>query len=117
MDADGREPDGLLYPRAAEQTSHAERVVADAVAYLSGLGQDATGWLCAGSPAGALTPEARRISADLVVMGHRRLSHLERWATPSTAEAVVDRAPWPVLIDGGVFDAAVDGCGVHPHTT
>lgn len=104
--ADGREPDGLLYPRAAEQTTQAQRVVTDAVAHLNGLGQNATGWLCAGPPADTLIAEARRISADLVVMGHRHLSHLQRWADPSTADAVIDHAPCPVLIDTGGFDAS-----------
>ncbi|WP_246796986.1 universal stress protein [Burkholderia perseverans] len=98
---DGREPDGLLYPRAVEQTAHGERVVAEAVAYLTSRGRQATGWLCDGPPADTVVAEARRIDADLVVMGHRHLSRLRRWADPSTADAVIDRAPCPVLVDAG----------------
>ncbi|CAH2773896.1 MAG: hypothetical protein CBARDCOR_2395 [uncultured Caballeronia sp.] len=97
--ADGHESHGLLYPCATEQTSQAERVVGDAVSYLSGLGQSASGWVCDGAPADTLIAEARRIGADLIVMGHRHLSRLQRWADPSTADAVVERAPCPVLID------------------
>lgn len=96
-----REPDGLLYPRAIEETACAEQLVADVVARLRASGLNATGWLCAGPAADTLVAEARRIGADLVVMGHRHLSRLERWAEPSTASAVVERAPCPVLVDAG----------------
>ncbi len=57
------------------------------------------GRVCTGQPSDTIIIEAKRIGADVIVMGHRHLSRLQRWADPSTAEAVIERAPCPVLIE------------------
>ncbi|MBY4674356.1 universal stress protein [Burkholderia multivorans] len=100
-DMDGVEPDGLTYPPAVDQTERAERVVAAAIHRLQGNGLAAEGRVCGGQPGDAIVTEARRINADVIVMGHRHLSWLQRWADPSTAETVIERAPCPVLVETG----------------
>ncbi len=100
-DTDGVEPDGLTYPPAAEQTERAEHVVAAAIHRLRGSGLAAEGQVCGGQPGDAIVTEARRINADVIVMGHRHLSRLQRWVDPSTAGTVIERAPCPVLVETG----------------
>lgn len=51
-----------------------------------------------GVPAWEITSAARRIGADLIVIGHRRRSLLRRCMEASVAKRVLDRAPCPVLV-------------------
>lgn len=98
-DVDGVEPDGLTYPPATDQTTHAGHIVEAAIRRLQSQGWAAEGQVCAGQPGDTILTEAKRIDADVIVMGHRHLSRLQRWADPSTAGTVIDRAPCPVLIE------------------
>lgn len=98
-DVDGIEPDGLTYPPAIDQTTRAGHIVEAAVHRLQTQGCAAEGRVCAGQPGDNIINEARRIGADVIVMGHRHLSRLQRWAAPSTVGTVIDRAPCPVLIE------------------
>jgi nucleotide-binding universal stress UspA family protein len=97
-DEHGVEPDGLTYPAAADQTARAEQIVVAAVKRLQCRGLLAEGRVCTGQPSETIINEAKRMSADVIVMGHRHLSRLQRWADPSTVETVIERAPCPVLI-------------------
>jgi nucleotide-binding universal stress UspA family protein len=98
-DRHGVEPDGLAYPPATDQTVKAEHVIAAAIHRLQNQGFTVEGSVCAGQPCDTIIGEARRVGADVIVMGHLHLSRLQRWADPSTAEAVIERAPCPVLIE------------------
>jgi nucleotide-binding universal stress UspA family protein len=51
-----------------------------------------------GIPAWEIAGAARRIGADLIVIGHRRRSLLRRCMETSVAKRVLDRAPCAVLV-------------------
>ncbi len=53
-----------------------------------------------GVPAGEIAAAARRIGADLIVIGHRHRSLLQRCMGASVAKRVLDRAPCDVLVAG-----------------
>jgi nucleotide-binding universal stress UspA family protein len=104
-DKDGVEPDGLVYPAATEQATRAEQIVTAATGRLQNRGYVAAGSVCSGRPAETIVAEARRIGADVIVMCHRHLTRLQRWSDPSTANAVIELALCPVLIDTGIPSA------------
>lgn len=98
-DFQGIEPDGLTYPRASEQSERASEIVAAAVEKLECMGFDVEGHLCGGDPFDAIVKNATHLHADLIIMGHRHLSRLQRLTAPSTADKVLDRAPCAVLLE------------------
>lgn len=51
-----------------------------------------------GIPAWAIAAAARRIGADLIVIGHRHRNLLQRCMEASVAKRVLDRAPCAVLV-------------------
>ena len=53
-----------------------------------------------GIPAWEIANAARRIGADLIVIGHRRRGLLRRCLETSVAKRVIDRAPCDVLVAG-----------------
>ena len=98
-DITGTEPDGLAYPPANEQSARAGQIVSAAVEKLKREGFNAVGHFCGGDPLDAIIEHANRLHADLIVMGHRHLSRLQRLSDPSTAGKVIERAPCPVLLE------------------
>ena len=70
--------------------------LAQAAAYL-GPGIDATTATTSGVPARAICAYARRISADLIVIGTHGRTGVSHALLGSVAEGVVRRAPCPVL--------------------
>lgn len=80
---------------------HPEAALATAVATLTAAGIRATSHVATGPPGKAIIDEARLISADLIIMGHRHLSMLGRFANPSIAFDVLERSDCPVLLDTG----------------
>jgi nucleotide-binding universal stress UspA family protein len=105
-DLTGIEPDGIEYPPAAREQYVAERIVTAAVEHLYAAGLHAEGHALSGEATSIILGEAVRIGADLIVMGHRHLSRLRRWADPSTATEVIEHAPCPVLVQ--TLDSTVD---------
>ncbi len=53
--------------------------------------------LCLGNAAGEIVALARQLKANLIVMGTQGRSGVGRWLLGSVAEAVLRRAPCPVL--------------------
>jgi nucleotide-binding universal stress UspA family protein len=62
------------------------------------LGVPASGEVTRGDPAQVIAQSVRRIGADLVVLGHRRQTFLERWWSGSSGAYIVDGVPCSVLI-------------------
>ncbi len=54
-----------------------------------------------GHPAEQVVGEAQKIGADLIVLGHRGKSLIERWLTGSTTKQVMGYAHCPVLVVRG----------------
>ncbi|WP_342482043.1 universal stress protein [Cupriavidus metallidurans] len=49
-------------------------------------------------PAGQIVDFAEELGVELIVMGHRGRSAIERWLVGSVARAVIDHANCPVLV-------------------
>jgi nucleotide-binding universal stress UspA family protein len=63
-------------------------------------GLDMGAVIMSGHPAEAIVDYARRHDIDIIVMGHRGMSNLQRFFVGSIADRVVDHAPCMVLIAG-----------------
>ena len=62
------------------------------------LGVRATGELARGEPAQLITRCVRATKADLIVLGHRRRSFIDRWWSGPTGGYIIDGVPCSVLI-------------------
>ena len=81
-----------------EQREFAARVQRKAVEYAKALGLSLEAVITSGHPVEAIVEYARRHSVDLVVMGHRGMSNLQRFFGGSVSDRVVDHTPCNVLI-------------------
>ena len=97
--ADASEAERIEYPEAARQRSRAEAVLAEALAELRERGVDAIAQIPSGDPGEVISEQARRLKCDLIVIGHRHLSRLERLFEPSIGQWTIDHAPCPVLVE------------------
>lgn len=65
---------------------------------LSRLGVEATGELLKGDPAELICRAARRMRADLIIIGHRRQTFVERWWSGSSGSYIIDNVHCSVMI-------------------
>lgn len=65
---------------------------------LRALGVPATGEVARGEPGQLITRSVRARKIDLIVLGHRRQSFLDRWWSGSAGAYIVDGVPCSVLI-------------------
>lgn len=70
------------------------------------LGVEATGEVVAGEPAPTIAAAAQRFGADLVVVGHRRQTLLERWWSGASGAYLVDNVACSVLVARNVISDA-----------
>jgi nucleotide-binding universal stress UspA family protein len=82
----------------AEQREFAERVQREAIERARLRGLDVSAAVVSGHPAEVIVAYARRHQTDLIVMGHRGMSNLQRFLVGSVADRVVDHAPCMVLV-------------------
>ncbi len=88
-----------LHAGAAEQMFTAStRLVEESVAKLKGFGLKTSGHVLKGDPAPAISAFARKVDADLVVVGHRRRSFLERWWSGPSGAYIVDDIDCSLLV-------------------
>ncbi len=99
LSADASDADRREYPAAERQRAKAEGLLQDAIAQLRQRGVDARPLLPAGDPAKVISTQARELGADLIVIGHRQLSRLQRLLDSSVAQWTLDHAPCPVLVE------------------
>ncbi len=71
--------EGVHGGAVAHQMDRYQQVLDNGVARLTQLGLTPTARLVVGDPARAIGAFAREVKADLVVVGHRKRSMLERW--------------------------------------
>ncbi len=97
---DGRisEEDETEYPAAAREELAADQLVRDAVDRLRASGITAVGEILVGTPARAIVAAAKRLNADMIVMGHRHLSWFDRMLHPSICWDVLEHSICPVLV-------------------
>ena len=87
------------YAGAVSQTVDTYRALFDeAIERLEGLGLKPQGRMVEGEPAPVIAAYAREVSADLVVVGHRRQNLLERWWSGATGAYLVDHIGCSLLI-------------------
>ncbi|MEO8753332.1 MAG: universal stress protein [Casimicrobiaceae bacterium] len=74
-------------------------VLDEGIRRLSQSGYTATGEVVVGESVNEITKYARRIEADLIVVGHKHLEGLAaRWWRGSTSPALIERAHCSVLV-------------------
>ncbi len=83
-----------------EQRAAVERMQREAIEYARLRGIDPGAEIASGHPAVAILEYARSHQIDLIVMGHRGMSNIQRFFVGSIADRVVDHAPCMVLIVG-----------------
>lgn len=91
--------DETEYPAASHEQQLADLSMLQAVKHLRDRGFETEGNLVNGDPVATIVAEARRLGSDLIVMGHRHLSRLDRMLDPSISSKVIDKAGCPVLVD------------------
>jgi len=96
---DAPRADHAEYPAADDQVHQAERLLATALGSLRERGIDGLGHHPAGEPAEVICDYARQHGCDLIVIGHRHLSRMERLLDRSVGQWTVDHAPCPVLVE------------------
>jgi nucleotide-binding universal stress UspA family protein len=96
---DGVFYDGGLDTHAESERQRYEDILADGLKRLSEAGHVATGEVLIGDSVEEIASYARRISADLIVVGHRHLdSWAARWWRGSSTRALIEHAPCSVLV-------------------
>ncbi len=88
-----------VQPGAAEHLLAASgELVDEGLAKLRGLGLEASSHIARGDPAPTISAFVREVGADLVVLGHRRRSFLERWWSGPSGAYIVDSTDCSLLV-------------------
>jgi nucleotide-binding universal stress UspA family protein len=94
--------EGYVYDARAEdeERNAFQRVLDDGIAQLRQEGRAVVqGEVVVGQPVDEITQYAKRIKADLIVVGHRHLdSWAARWWRGSVSKALIEHAPCSVLV-------------------
>ncbi len=76
-----------------------QTVLYEGIAQLAAAGHQATGEVLVGETVDEITKYARKIAADLIVVGHKHLdSWAARWWRGSISKALIEHAPCSVLV-------------------
>jgi nucleotide-binding universal stress UspA family protein len=110
-------PPAVLYevvisdvPDTGEETEHHRRVLEEGVATLRERGFPAQGHLARGEPVEQITEAARRLEADLIIVGHRRpKGWADRWWRGSIGASLMDATHCSVLIAMNSCASAAQG--------
>ncbi|GIK87720.1 MAG: universal stress protein [Burkholderiales bacterium] len=93
--------EGGLYDGVGDEELKAtyESILDDGLQRLSLAGRRVHGELLAGDPVREITEYARKIEADLIVVGHKHLDGwAARWWRSATSPALIEHAPCSVLV-------------------
>ena len=90
---------------AYEQTSY-RSVLDEGLEKLHHMGFEATGRLVQGDPARTIAAFAQEVSADLVVVGHKRRNAVQRWWSGSTSGDLLDHLGCSLLVARKEFSDA-----------
>jgi nucleotide-binding universal stress UspA family protein len=82
----------------ARQMELSKTVFEEGVARLRRMGFEPDARLVAGEPAQEIQAYARQVSADLVVVGHRKQNAFARWWAGSTGATLLDRVDCSILV-------------------
>ena len=94
--------DGAFYDGESDAESERQRyqqILDEGLRQLAEAGEAATGEVLVGDSVEQIASYARRISADLIVVGHRHLdSWAARWWRGSSTRTLIEHAPCSVLV-------------------
>lgn len=93
--------EGGLYISESEDEEKAryQAILEDGLKRLAASGYPAKGEVVVGEPVAEITAYARKINADLIVIGHKHLdSWAARWWRGSTSPALIEHAHCSVLV-------------------
>ena len=99
MDVMGME--GAVYnpDLMAQEKQALQSVLDEGMRRLAAAGHAATGEVLVGETVDEITKHARKISADLIVVGHKHLdSWAARWWRGSVSKALIEHSPCSVLV-------------------
>jgi len=82
----------------AETGRAAEEILHEGTAKLASMGLKAQGHVVIGDPIGEIAAAARRLGADLIVLGHRPRGPLARWWQSSVGSSLLEEAPCSILV-------------------
>jgi nucleotide-binding universal stress UspA family protein len=91
---------GVYDPYLMEREKQAmQGVLDDGIRRLAAAGHAATGQVLTGETVDEITKLARKISADLIVVGHKHLdSWAARWWRGSISKILIEHSPCSVLV-------------------
>ena len=93
--------EGYVYDARAEEEERRayQGILEEGLRKLSESGRTAKGEVIVGNPVDEITEYARRIGADLIVVGHKHLdSWAARWWRGSISKALIEHSPCSVLV-------------------
>ena len=90
-------PEGVTPFFVNDRSSRARALLDEGVAWLRERGLVAEGALVEGDAIEQIADTAKRIGADLIVVGYRRRSALARWWSTSDEESLLERVTCSVL--------------------
>jgi nucleotide-binding universal stress UspA family protein len=91
-------PEGVTPELVQCEDDRAQALLDEGVQWLKDRGVSATGSLEYGNASERISEVARRIGADLVVLGHKQRTRLERWWSESEESNLLDRVTCSVLV-------------------
>jgi nucleotide-binding universal stress UspA family protein len=90
-----------------------QEILSEGVARLRSLGFDPVAELVRGQPAEEIGKFARQVGADLIVVGHRRQSALDRWGSGPKGAYLMDYTDCSLLVARNVVsDEAIEALRV-----
>jgi nucleotide-binding universal stress UspA family protein len=90
-------PEGVTEHALRGEEEAARRILDEGVAWLRERGLDALGHLSFGDPLVEIPACARALNADLIVVGHRPRTALERWWSDAEDASLLESAPCSIL--------------------
>ncbi len=94
----GMVPEGVTATLFAQQEQEAMRILREGVNWLREHGLNAHGYIAYGNPIEHIDATARKLEADLIVVGHRQRSRLSRWWSEAEDATLLDRASCSILV-------------------
>jgi nucleotide-binding universal stress UspA family protein len=91
-------PEGVTPQLAESEDERAEALLQEGVKWLRERGVAAKGSLEYGSAVDCIAATAKKIGADLIVLGHRPRGALARWWSASDEESLLERVRCSILV-------------------
>ena len=91
-------PEGVTATLAQAEDERADSLLAEGVEWLRERGVEAKGSLEHGMAVDCIAATAKRIGADLIIVGHRNRSRLARWWSQSDEESLLERVSCSILV-------------------